>query len=77
MVVTRTGRPFFAEPKLEASFLERPQQALGAAGFGGRFERLGRRAAERQPVMPPIFGEDFLRKRMFKSSTPSEKAMAK
>jgi protein phosphatase len=38
VVVTRTGRPFFANPKLEASFLERLQRALGAAGFWERFE---------------------------------------
>ena len=38
IIYTRTGRPFFAEEKLERAFLERVRGALDAAGFWDRFE---------------------------------------
>jgi protein phosphatase len=37
VVVTRTGRPFFPEPRLEASFLQRLERAVTTAGFWERF----------------------------------------
>ena len=38
IVYTRTGRPFFNDPALEAEFLGRFRAALDAAGFWARFE---------------------------------------
>ena len=37
-VFSRTGRPFFQDPALEAAFLDRLRAAIDAAGFWARFE---------------------------------------